>query len=239
MEGLNLAEHEWNLGQFIGYDHPLLRVTESTIIYTWIALAVIAFLIVVARILFTTRFGKYIVSTCLNYFIDLIENALPSFSFQHCAFITTVFIYITVCNLVALIPFVEEPTKDLNTTLALGIIAFVYRQVIEIYMHGFIAYLKGYLQPFFIMAPVNIIGRLATIISISFRLFGNIFGGSIITGLYFQAIERSFITVLLFPPISMIVTLFFIVFEGFLQSFVFTMLTLTYLSMTIQGEGGH
>lgn len=239
MEGLGHAEHEWNVGQLVGYDHPFLHVTESTVVYTWIALAVIAILIIAARIAFTTRFGRYIVGTIINYFIDLIENALPSFSFQHCAFVTTLFVYITVCNLVALIPWVEEPTKDLNTTLALGIIAFVYRQIIEIHMHGILAYIKGYLKPFFIMAPVNVIGRLATIVSISFRLFGNIFGGSIITTLYFHAIERSLITVLVCPPISMIVTLFFIVFEGFLQSFVFTMLTLTYLSMTIQGEGGH
>lgn len=239
MEGLGHAEHEWNLGALVGYDHEFLKVTESIVLSTWAVLVAIACIIIAARLLLKTTFGRYVVCQCVSYFIDLIENSLPSFSFEHCAFITSLFVYIAACNLIALIPWIEEPTKDLNTALALGIIAFVHRQAVAIYMHGFTAYCKGYFEPFFVMAPINIIGRLATIVSISFRLFGNIFGGSIITGLYFQAVERSVISMVLLPGVSMIVMLFFIVFEGLLQSFVFTMLTLTYLSMTIQGEGGH
>jgi F-type H+-transporting ATPase subunit a len=91
------------------------------------------------------------------------------------------------------------------------------------------------------MFPLNVIGKLASIISISFRLFGNIFGGAIISRIYFGVIEGSLIGEMigLFSGINFLIMLFFGLFEGALQAFVFSMLTLTYLSMSIQGEGGH
>jgi F-type H+-transporting ATPase subunit a len=69
----------------------------------------------------------------------------------------------------------------------------------------------------------------------SFRLFGNIFGGATISNIYFGAIKGSFVleTLGLFSGINIIITLFFGLFEGFLQAFVFTMLSLTYLSIAM------
>jgi F-type H+-transporting ATPase subunit a len=91
------------------------------------------------------------------------------------------------------------------------------------------------------MLPLNVIGKLATVVSISFRLFGNIFGGSIISSIYFNAIQGRFLLELigLISGINLIMVLFFGIFEGFLQAFVFSMLSLTYLSIALQGEGGH
>ena len=132
----------------------------------------------------------------------------------------------------------DEPTKDLNTTLALGIISFLYIQIYTVKAHGFKEYLKEYLTPFFLMLPLNIIGKLATIVSISFRLFGNIFGGSIISHIYLHAIQGSLLleTLGLTLGINLAILIFFGLFEGFLQAFVFAMLSLTYLSIALQGE---
>ena len=133
----------------------------------------------------------------------------------------------------------EEPTTDVNTTLALGLVSFFYTQSAAIKAEGLWSYIKGYFSPFFLMMPLNVVGKLATIISISFRLFGNIFGGSIITGIWFNAIQGNFLLEIigLATGINLIIVIFFGLFEGFLQAFVFGMLSLTYLSIALQGEG--
>src|SRR6185436_19701385 len=97
------------------------------------------------------------------------------------------------CNTAPLIPWLEEPTRDLNTALALGIISFLYVQLVAVQTRGIFFYIKDFFQPFFIMLPLNVIGKLSSIVSISFRLFGNIFGGAIITKLYFTFISGSII----------------------------------------------
>ena len=90
------------------------------------------------------------------------------------------------------------------------------------------------------MFPLHVIGKLATIVSISFRLFGNIFGGAIIAHIYLSSIEGSLLWELLgiLTGTNLIITIFFGLFEGFLQAFVFSMLSLTYLSIAINHDEG-
>jgi F-type H+-transporting ATPase subunit a len=122
------------------------------------------------------------------------------------------------------------------TTLGLAITAFLYTQISAIQMHGLLHYLQGYLKPFFVMAPLHVISHLSSIISISFRLFGNIFGGAVITGLWGAASTAHWLLVIPSIPISLIIMSFFLFFEGFIQAFVFTMLSLTYLSLEVKTE---
>jgi F-type H+-transporting ATPase subunit a len=75
------------------------------------------------------------------------------------------------------------------------------------------------------MMPLNVIGELAKVVSISFRLFGNIMGGSIIV------LVVSYLTYsILLPPF---LNAFFVIFIGAIQAFVFTMLTLVYISVQV------
>ena len=98
--------------------------------------------------------------------------------------------------------------------------------------------MKEFFRPFFLMFPINLIGHFSKIISISFRLFGNIFGGSIIMELYKNLIAGSILreTLGIFTGINFILLIFFGIFEGLIQAFVFSILTLTYLSLAIQKE---
>jgi F-type H+-transporting ATPase subunit a len=90
---------------------------------------------------------------------------------------------------------------------------------------GFIQYTKGFCEPMFLFAPLNIVGELAKVVSISFRLFGNIFGGAII------ALVVTSLTKAVLVPIGL--NLFFTMFAGTIQAFVFIMLSITYLSLEI------
>lgn len=244
MNNAELIEtHHWSLSSLFGYeDNPLFHVNSEIVIHTWIIMGLLAlFLACVNLILRHTRIGRFMIIAFVSFFVDLTKQSLGTFVYNHCVFAAALFIFIGLCNIAPLIPWLEEPTRDLNTALALGIISFVYVQSVSIRTRGIIPYIKDLFQPFFIMLPLNVIGKLSSIISISFRLFGNIFGGAIITKLYFSAIGGSLIleTVGLLSGANFLLVAFFTLFEGLLQAFVFAMLTLTYLSIGSQQEGGH
>ncbi len=234
-----LHSNEWNPFSCFGIYNCLYGLNKDTIVSTWIVLGVLLLLILIARwaILHKSSVGRYLVINYVHAFIDLCSQAFGSFSYEHTAFILALFTFILICNLISLIPLVEEPTIDLNTTLALGIIAFTYIQAYAIKAHGLAGYLKEYFTPFFFMFPMHVIGKLSTIISISFRLFGNIFGGATIVSIYHLLIEASWVgQIISLLGINILLVGFFIIFEGFLQAFVFATLTLTYLSIAIAHE---
>lgn len=254
MEGGLEHERLWHPLAHLGIKHNAAALQAHTIIATWVVLAVLLVLIFIARFFLSQKdsLGAYAVKSLIKSFMNLIEQAAGMFIYRYYTFITSLFIFIILCNWIALIPYVEEPTKDLNTTLALGIIAFLYIQKEMIRMHGVVAYLKEYFMPFNIVFPLNLIagiivlpiellGKVASVISISFRLFGNIFGGAIIMSIFHQAVANSFWLNALGTlfGISLLLTGFFIIFEGFLQAFVFSILTLTNISMATAVESEH
>lgn len=243
MNGLNLFEEtEWHPLSAFGLTHPFFSIDYTIVMNTWFVIAILIILLILINYFLYRKEGiaYFLVLSYVDYFMKLCEQTLGSFSFTHFCFITGLFTFIFLCNAISIFPWIEEPTKDLNTTLALGIISFLYCQLYAIKIHGITAYFKEYLSPFFLMLPLNIVGRLATIISISFRLFGNIFGGAIISKIYLSSIQGSFLleTLGLITGVNLLITIFFGIFEGFLQAFVFSMLTLTYLSIAIFGEAG-
>lgn len=239
MEKFDLVDVEqWLLP--VGSDHPFFRINTHTVFYTWVCLGIITAFLLVGRYFLTKKsgMGRFITLSIVEFFIDLVRQSLPTFSVSNLVFIATTFCFILACNLISIIPWMEEPTTDLNTTIGLGLCSFFYTQVSAIQALGIKEYIHGYFTPFFIMFPMHVVGKLATVISISFRLFGNIFGGSIISTIYFGSINGSLFMEIfgLFSGINLIIFMFFGIFEGFLQAFVFSMLSLTYLSLALQGE---
>lgn len=241
MKGTELLDIKpWKL-TWLGLDHPFFNLNSTTIINTWIILGIILLIALPTRWLIRKKESvtRYVITEFSALFLDMCEQTLGGyFSFGHFSFITSLFIFILLCNIIVIVPWMSEPTKDLNTTIALGLISFIYTQVYAIKAHGLAAYLKEYMQPIFLMFPLHVLGKLASVVSIAFRLFGNIFGGAIIGHIYFGVIEGSLIWELagLLSGFNFVIILFFGIFEGFLQAFVFTMLSLTYLSIALQEE---
>jgi F-type H+-transporting ATPase subunit a len=162
----------------------------------------------------------------VTHLFALTEDALgEELSKKYAPLICALFMFLLLSNWLGIIPHLEEPTKDLNTPLSLGIMGFCIAHYAGIRAKGLKAYLKGYCEPMFIMAPLNIIGELAKVISISFRLFGNIMGGAIII-LVVSYLTYSIIT----PPF---LNAFFGAFVGTIQAFVFTMLTVVYIAVQV------
>ncbi len=232
-----LSHKQWHPLSYFGLEHPFFSIDSHTVINTWIVLAVLILLVILARVSlhYKTSIGRYISLNFMRTFMELCTQSLGYFAFNHITFITSIFTFIVLCNIIAIIPYVEEPTKELNTTLALAIIAFLYIQIYAIKAHGFLGYLKEYLVPFFFMFPLHIVGKISTIISMSFRLFGNIFGGATIVHIFNLVLQNSILFQLIgiFSGLNILMFAFFILFEGFLQAFVFTMLTITYLAIAL------
>jgi len=140
--------------------------------------------------------------------------------------ICALFMFLVLSNWLGIIPHLEEPTKDLNTPLSLGLMGFVIAHYAGIKAKGFKKYISEYFEPIFFMMPLNVIGELAKVVSISFRLFGNIMGGSIII------LVVSYLTYsIIIPPF---LNAFFGLFVGTIQAFVFTMLTVVYISVQVK-----
>lgn len=157
----------------------------------------------------------------------LTEDALDKeMSKKYAPLICALFMFLLISNWIGAIPHFHEPTKDLNTPLSLGILGFFIAHYAGIKTKGFKNYAKEYFEPIFLMMPLNVIGELAKVVSISFRLFGNIMGGSIIV------LVVSYLTYsILLPPF---LNAFFVFFIGAIQAFVFTMLTLVYISVQVK-----
>ena len=206
-----------------------ITINLEVIVMTWI---VFALLIVLGLFASYKRkilprpvqaLGELIVS--LLY--DLTEDALgKELAKTYAPLVCALFVFLLLSNWLGIIPHLEEPTKDLNTTFGLGIMGFFIAHYAGIKSKGFKAYIKEYFQPIFFMMPLNVIGELAKIVSISFRLFGNIMGGSIII-----LVISHLIYSLVLPPL---LYGFFGLFVGTIQAFVFTMLTIVYISVQVK-----
>lgn len=248
MTDINLANsHGWYFGPLIGFFHPFFTLNTHIIIHTWIIIALIFFVSVIIRFYGTktnTSLIKAIILDAGSSLFRMLEQSVGKCVPEHFYFIGSLFIFISFCNLAPLIPGLEEPTQDINTTFALGLVSFFYIQYAAIKRFGFVHYIKTeFLTPLFLL-PLHIIGKIASILSISLRLFGNIFGGSIISKIYFSAIQYSLFSnpifilmqLMLTGTMTIVITMFFTVIEGLLQAFVFTMLTVTYLAIAIRDD---
>ena len=127
---------------------------------------------------------EFIVEKLENFMVDITGPEGRAFF----PYIATVFLYILICNLLGLIPGFISPTANLNTTLSLAICTFVMTHIIGIKFHG-IRYIKHFFGPVWPLAPlmfvIEIIGHLARVLSLSVRLFGNIFAKEEILGILF------------------------------------------------------
>jgi F-type H+-transporting ATPase subunit a len=198
----------------------------DTIVMTWIVIAaLLTFGILASRKRdFVPRPFQVVGELIVGQFYQLTEDAMDKEKAEKFGpLIVALFLFLTLCNWLGIIPHLDEPTKDLNTPLALGIMGFVIAHFVGLRSKGFKAYIAEYFEPFIIMMPLNIIGELAKIVSISFRLFGNIMGGAIII----LVVSHLTFSVVL-PPF---LNAFFGLFVGTIQAFVFTMLTLVYISV--------
>jgi len=147
---------------------------------------------------------------------------------KYLSFIGTLFLFIAVSNLCAILPGYEPPTGSLSTTSALAISVFVAVQLFGIEEQGLGGYLKSYLKPTFIMLPFNIISELSRTFALAIRLFGNIMSGTMIVAILLT------ITPLIFPIFMNLLGLL----TGMVQAYIFSILATVYIAAATRTREG-
>lgn len=138
-------------------------------------------------------------------------------------YIGTIFIFILVCNISGLFG-LRPPTADYGTTLALGLMTFTLITFNKFKHKGAKGVLKGLCDPWPIWAPINVIGDVAVPISLSLRLFANVLSGTVMLALVYGLLSK----IAIVWPAALHV--YFDLFSGAIQTYVFCMLTMTYIT---------
>jgi F-type H+-transporting ATPase subunit a len=148
----------------------------------------------------------------------------------------TIGLFILVCNWLAFIPsgdpgFLAPPTGDVNLPLALALIVFVLQHYNSVKARGVGGYFKHYAQPYAALTPINIIEEITKPITLTFRLFGNIFSGVLMIAVIVTLIPpyASWIGLLIWKPFDEL-------FIGAIQAFIFALLTIMYMGMGMSRE---
>ncbi|MGD9595347.1 F0F1 ATP synthase subunit A [Wolinella succinogenes] len=147
----------------------------------------------------------------------------------------TIAILVFFSNAIGVIPGFESPTSSLNYTLTLALIVFVYYNFEGIRTHGFIKYFAHFAGPVKALAPllfpIEIISHCSRVISLSFRLFGNIKGDDMFL----------LVMLMLAPWIAPLPAFVILTFMAFLQAFIFMILTYVFLAGAVlaEEEAGH
>jgi F-type H+-transporting ATPase subunit a len=168
---------------------------------------------------------------------DFVEGIIGPGGRKYAPFIATLFLYILSMNLFGIIPFGKSPTSGLNMTIALALCAFGYVQFQAIRVNGPVGYVKHFWgDPWWLgplMFPIHVIGELAKPLSLSIRLFGNIFGeDKIIVILAGMSPYIGKWIWLRYVPIQFPM-MTFAVFTSFIQALIFMVLTAGYLTVLI------
>jgi F-type H+-transporting ATPase subunit a len=139
-------------------------------------------------------------------------------------------LFVLLNNLVGLVPGVEAPTTLIMVTLGLALPTFLYYNYYGVKEQGPIGYLKHFAGPVWWMAwlifPIEIVSHLARVMSLSVRLYANMFAGDLVTLVFFSLV-----------PVGIpVIFLGLHLFVSLIQAFVFTLLTMIYLSLAVSHE---
>lgn len=203
-----------------------IPVAESVVV-TWIIMAVLLLgSIILVRNLKVENVGKKqvvletVVGGLYNFFYDLLGEDGKGYI----PYLMTVGLYIGVANMIGLFG-LKSPTKDVGVTGALALMSIVLIEFSGVRKKGVKGFLKSFAEPIPLMLPMNILEIFIRPLSLCMRLFGNILGAFVIMELI------KIVAPLLVPvPLS----LYFDLFDGFIQAYVFVFLTSLFIKETIE-----
>jgi len=204
--------------------HGVAHTDLNNVLNTWIVMIglIVAALLVRKKLQLVPRGLQNFWEVTVSTLEDLVVETMGEKGRPYFMLIASLALFILVCNLIGVIPWFQSSTNNLNTTLALALVSFGMTHYVGIKVHG-AKYVKHFLGPvpwlIPLMLPIEIIGHFSRILSLSFRLFGNIMGEDL----------AIVILTLLVPYLVPLPMMFLHVFISFIQTLVFIMLTMMYI----------
>ncbi len=170
----------------------------------------------------------------------LVKSSMGSRHLNYTPYVMALFIFSAMGSLVSLFG-LRSMTADVNVTMTWALITFFLIMYNKFKYCGFLGFFKSYTEPIAVMTPMNIISDIATPVSMGFRHFGNIAGGMAITSLLYMALAAlskaihlsfsfgNFELDVAAIGIPAVLSVYFDLFTGFMQAFIFVMLTLAFV----------
>lgn len=155
---------------------------------------------------------------------DQITDVIGAKAARYLPLLGTLFLFIAVSNLSAMVPGTSPPTAHLETDAALAIVVFFSVHIYGIAAHGLRGYLAGFTRPNVLLLPFNLIGEVTRTFSLMVRLFGNIMSHEIVLGLLLALAG-------LIVPIPLMVLAIVI---GVIQAYIFTVLATVFIGAAVE-----
>ncbi|MDR2162725.1 MAG: F0F1 ATP synthase subunit A [Clostridiales Family XIII bacterium] len=221
-----------------------LEISETVIWAVIIAIGLIILGVLAGRKLERYPRGLQAVAELIvEYVYKFVRDTMGKRNMSYAPYIGTLFLFLLFGNMLGLLGF-RPTTADMNMTFAMAGLVFIIIQVSAIRSQGVIHYLKHFAEPYPFMIPIKILEEFTFPISLAFRIFGNILAGVIIMELAMEGLKSISLETLHlpFPLLQAVLPLplnvFFDIFEPILQAFVFTMLTMAFISKAIVAHPG-
>lgn len=208
-------------------------ITTTHVCLLIVVLLLIGFSCVAGRVMKRATDVPGAFQNIVELIVEMLQNMVGSTMGKSAGkfvnYIGTIFIFILVCNISGLFG-LRPPTADYGVTFPLGIMTFCIIHFNKFKHQKVSGVLKGLCDPWPIWAPINIIGDVAVPISLSLRLFANVLSGTVMMALVYGLLSKIAIA---WPGILHV---YFDLFSGAIQTYVFCMLTMTYVSDAIGSD---
>ncbi len=234
-------------GPKIYFEIPIfggIKITQTTV-----SLLAVTIILMLAAYFLTKNLAKrpgkaqVIVEKLISMLYGLVEDTMGKHNLVFAPYIGTIFLCSIFGTLIGMTQIFRSTTADLSVTLAWALVTSVMVWYNNIKNFGFKAWLKGFTEPIVVMTPMNIVSEIAQPVSMAFRHFGNVAGGSVLTALIYGALAALTSLVFswlpeaaaaVFPPLFQVgipafLSLYFDLFSGFVQALVFSLLTMVYV----------
>lgn len=197
---------------------------NATLAYTWLIMALAAG----GSWLVTRNLGtgpqmsrwQNLLEVLVTGLRDQIRDVSRQDPGQYLPFVGTLFIFIALSNLLAVVPFYIPPTGSLSTTTALALCVLIAVPLYGILHRGPLVYLRRYIEPTPLMLPFNLIGEVSRTIALAVRLYGNIMSGTVIVAILLS------LTPFFFPIVMQLLGLL----TGMIQAYIFAILAMVYIA---------
>ena len=190
----------------------------DTVISTWVMMV-----LVVGGAIFVGRRQPAALEMVVDFLNDMVSDVMGRPAEPYLPLLGSLTIFIAAANLIGIVPFVVNPTRNINTPLALALIVFFSVHYFGVRAKGVMGYFKSLASPVF-MLPLEVIGQLSRTLSLTLRLFGNVISTELVVAVIFALIP-------LFVPLPLVG---FSMFTGVLQAYIFTVLAAVYIGAGLE-----
>jgi len=205
-----------------------LNINE-TLFVTWVVMLILILVAVIIRVFVIKKFQTVPkgIQNVLEMFVEFCEkftnSQLGRRGASYAAYIFTIAVMIVSTSLIELFGF-RPPATDINFTIAIALMSFVVINAFGFYYTGFFGRLKWFVKPKAFMLPVNLVTHAVIPVSLSFRLFGNMFAGLVVMDLLYSVFAVGLPAVL---------AIYFNLFHVGIQTYIFLVLTLSFMEETV------